>query len=480
MKKLHFCSIAPIGLLLATAGCGGGNTDNSAAVDAATYVVVEATPVPLASLAIGTGHPDFTAEYGKATITFPAGAPALGVTGLAASYPSYTGTYDYADTSHIPSIVPTLAWAKGWDGYGQSISVIDDFHEGGISYSKSFSTERQLTLVKEDYNLATRTIEFNTYVGTYKVPYSASLPTTHGAIVSNIAGGDELGSLVDSTIAATPGASTLTACSLNGVVVAKDRCTAVTGSAIDLAWSAASAQVSYRKAAGIAKAAVVIEHHVDLSASQNAFTTPAFLVGDMENSFRTAAINLSLGTDVATAGITMAKVIEDIRANNKLIRKSEAVVAVAAGNSYGPCGEMDLAGCNYLAAYYALAPQTRESVLVVGATTGSGENERLALYSTRAGALASRFILASGDTAEPDVKGTSFAAPRIAGAIALVRQKYPKLTAAEAANLLLLTANKDINNDGIADFAGVSQIYGHGKLDLARALSPLGSAAVGP
>ena len=108
----------------------------------------------------------------------------------------------------------------------------------------------------------------------------------------------------------------------------------------------------------------------------------------------------------------------------------------------------------------------------------------MATYSTRAGALLNRFIVASGDTGYVEIdgspiQGTSFAAPRVAAAVAIVRQKYPHLTAAQAANLLLLTASKDINNDGVDDFVGVSPIYGYGKLDLVKALSPIGTAAIG-
>ena len=42
----------------------------------------------------------------------------------------------------------------------------------------------------------------------------------------------------------------------------------------------------------------------------------------------------------------------------------------------------------------------------------------------------------------------------------------------------LLTADKDIDNNGVDEFSGVSDVYGHGKLDLSTALSPVGSLAV--
>ncbi len=71
--------------------------------------------------------------------------------------------------------------------------------------------------------------------------------------------------------------------------------------------------------------------------------------------------------------------------------------------------------------------------------------------------------------------GTSFAAPRVSGVAAILKQKYPSLTAAQISNIILLSADKDINNDGTPDFIGVSPIFGHGKLSLTRALALAGA-----
>ena len=49
------------------------------------------------------------------------------------------------------------------------------------------------------------------------------------------------------------------------------------------------------------------------------------------------------------------------------------------------------------------------------------------------------------------------------------------LSSAQIASIILLSANKDINNDGNDDFTGVSPIYGHGKASLTRALSLAGA-----
>ena len=65
------------------------------------------------------------------------------------------------------------------------------------------------------------------------------------------------------------------------------------------------------------------------------------------------------------------------------------------------------------------------------------------------------------------VSGTSFSAPQIAGAIALLRQAFPNLTAVQAVDLLLSSA-KDLGT------AGVDVTYGRGLLDIGKAFAPQG------
>ena len=81
------------------------------------------------------------------------------------------------------------------------------------------------------------------------------------------------------------------------------------------------------------------------------------------------------------------------------------------------------------------------------------------------------FIVAHDDVLSAgDAAGTSFAAPRVTGAAALVRHKFPFLDGRQLKTLLLETAT-DIGA------AGIDEVFGHGKLDLANALSPQGELA---
>ncbi len=65
--------------------------------------------------------------------------------------------------------------------------------------------------------------------------------------------------------------------------------------------------------------------------------------------------------------------------------------------------------------------------------------------------------------------GTSLAAPRVAGYAALVRHKFPNLTGARTASILLDTAT----------YSGLTsrnpEIHGQGRVDIGRALAPIGA-----
>jgi hypothetical protein len=69
------------------------------------------------------------------------------------------------------------------------------------------------------------------------------------------------------------------------------------------------------------------------------------------------------------------------------------------------------------------------------------------------------------------VSGTSFSAPQITGAVALLRQHFPNLTAVQVVDLLLRTAT-DLGT------AGTDTIYGRGLMNIGAAFAPQGSASL--
>ena len=140
---------------------------------------------------------------------------------------------------------------------------------------------------------------------------------------------------------------------------------------------------------------------------------------------------------------------------------------------------------------YADDPSLNNRLLVVGALdfdiNGKGY---IASYSNTAGSYSNvknRFLVASGGTpfsygdianngvllADSDYGsvGTSFAAPRVAGYTAILRQKFPNLDAIKASSILLDTARYDtLNCNPNCD----PNIYGAGQASLSRALAPVG------
>lgn len=102
------------------------------------------------------------------------------------------------------------------------------------------------------------------------------------------------------------------------------------------------------------------------------------------------------------------------------------------------------------------------------------ETGKLADFSNACGVTKQYCITAPGaalDTGDKIVGGTSFAAPIVSGAIAVIREAFPYLSATEITEILLTTA-RDIGSPGI------DEIYGHGMLDLERATRPIGAPLI--
>lgn len=92
----------------------------------------------------------------------------------------------------------------------------------------------------------------------------------------------------------------------------------------------------------------------------------------------------------------------------------------------------------------------------------------MASYSQRAGQMKNDYIVAHDDIAvSKHGAGTSFSAPRIAGAAALVRHKFPSLNGPKLKQVLIRSAD-DLGA------TGPDEIFGSGRLNVMSALSPIG------
>lgn len=178
-------------------------------------------------------------------------------------------------------------------------------------------------------------------------------------------------------------------------------------------------------------------------------------------------INISLG---GPGGITQALQSAVTNAVN-----AGVLVVVAAGND----GRGELSTFAEM-----LGDAGNGGVIIVGSVD---EDYAISDFSNRAGANPQYFLAARGETIccvyeDGEIfvdeegfvflySGTSFAAPQVAGAAALLAQAFPHLTGTQIAEILLETAFD-------AGAAGDDSVYGRGILNVARAFQPVGTTQI--
>jgi hypothetical protein len=175
-------------------------------------------------------------------------------------------------------------------------------------------------------------------------------------------------------------------------------------------------------------------------------------------------INLSLGGSSPSSQLLSAMQ----RAVNAGI-----ILVISAGND----GEDPTKGSN--ADPFALIPAQNFSGQVIIAGALSSGLTSLASFSNRAGTGQQWYLAALGsgvrtiDNTGGGVlySGTSFSAPIITGAVALMAQAFPNLTAREIVDILFRTAD-DLGA------AGDDSVFGQGRLNLNRAFQPVGQTSL--
>jgi hypothetical protein len=183
-------------------------------------------------------------------------------------------------------------------------------------------------------------------------------------------------------------------------------------------------------------------------------------------------INISLGGDAAGQSV--------VDAIGRATAKG-VIVVIAAGNDFAT----DPTNAVNPDAFAQVANLAQANGLVIVAGSVGANNNRTAgadaisSFSNRAGNTANHFLTAVGEDVRAPCDntsvclwtGTSLAAPQISGAIALLAQAFPNLTAAQIVQVLFDSARD-------AGAPGVDPVYGEGVLDLTKAFSPLGTTSV--
>ena len=188
-------------------------------------------------------------------------------------------------------------------------------------------------------------------------------------------------------------------------------------------------------------------------------------------------INLSLG-----GGAPSGAMLDAVR------RASAAgiVVVIASGN--GGEGDVEDEDPNQPTRFASeLRRAGGDNVIIVGSVNEGGT---ISSFTQRAGNEADWYLTARGErvccvyengqifvgTDERGsfrllFAGTSFAAPQVAGAVALLAQAFPNLTGRQIVEILLTSARD-------AGDAGIDTTYGRGILDIARAFAPAGTTTM--
>lgn len=182
-------------------------------------------------------------------------------------------------------------------------------------------------------------------------------------------------------------------------------------------------------------------------------------------SARAKVVNISLGGSPANS--TLRSAIDRATA-------AGVIIVISAGNA-GVTDPTAAVNPDPLA-QIANDPVAHGLVIIAGAVDSTNT---LANFSNKAGNSAANFLTALGvrvravdNTGTSYLyDGTSFSAPTIAGAVALLAQAFPTLTPAQIVALLYKSAD-DLGA------TGVDTTYGNGELNIARAFSPIGSLSL--
>lgn len=208
------------------------------------------------------------------------------------------------------------------------------------------------------------------------------------------------------------------------------------------------------------------------------FTDTAIAAGvDRAVTAGARVINISLGGSAPSLGLRQA-----------VGRATAAgiIVIVAAGNE-GDGSDPDVDPAQPGPFAQGLQQAGNGLAIIAGSNDGQG---RISDFSNKAGDFANAYLSALGESVccdyengvlrretRPDgtfifnVSGTSFSAPQISGAAALLAQAFPNLTGIQIVTLLLNSATD-------AGDPGTDRIFGRGILSISRAFAPQGATTL--
>jgi subtilisin family serine protease len=213
---------------------------------------------------------------------------------------------------------------------------------------------------------------------------------------------------------------------------------------------------------GVAFAATIASFRADNGQCSDGcnYTDSAIAAGlDAAVAAGARVVNISLGGSSAAPNLRSAF--------NRAVNAGAVVVLSAGNDAQAQPDALPVA---------ALAATGSGNILIAGSIDSSGA---ISSFSNRAGTAQNNFLVAVGEgvrsfdhTGQAFLySGTSFSAPTVSGAAALLAQAFPNLTGARIAEILLSTAD-DLGAPG------PDAVYGRGRLNVARAMAPIGQTSL--
>jgi len=218
--KMFYHNLLWILLFFTLFGCGGGGGGGGGLANSPVSLTVS-NPSVISSSALtqGSTYSGSTGNYGLATSISLDSYNASGY----ANVQSFSNSTQLHPTDHLTDTGATTAWSNGWTGYGKNIAILDDFSDIESIYVPITLTR---TATQTGYDSVNWPRNAVTVTGTYSVDYHVKFNTTHGDLVSNIAGGDAAASSTATTYNFDASAVTETNCDLNGSVWGATSCIA--------------------------------------------------------------------------------------------------------------------------------------------------------------------------------------------------------------------------------------------------------------
>ncbi|RVT41744.1 S8 family peptidase [Sphingobium algorifonticola] len=299
-------------------------------------------------------------------------------------------------------------------------------------------------------------------------------PVAHGAVTAYEAGASGAGvtvGIIDSGIATANVEFTGRISAASRDFAGNDTIEDADGHGTAVATVLAAAR-NDRRTLGVAWGATILALRTD---SPNSCAAPGDGVTESGCSHGTTAIAQALdhartnGARVVNISLGGGGIPANLRAAVDRATAAGVIIVVSAGNDAQ-------AAPDAFATSIVDAGLGRGLVIIAGSVDADGikssyANGAQGYEQATLSALGSRVLSQDNSGEQFRYTGTSFSAPQIAGAAALLAQAFPNLTGAQIVDLLLRSATD-------AGTSGADALYGRGVLNIARAFAPVGSTSL--